>query len=239
MAITSSVIFTKDDSINDIIQEDFNILTILSRIPIPLGFGSGSIDNICRENGVPTDLFLLIVNFAISRSIDLSSVTSSSVLGLVEFLHNSHDYFLTYKYPHIRANLLNALDGNHSSINPVIVRFFDQYVCLVEKHFHYEESVLYPYIRSLVNGYKSPDYDIATFARNHERISDTLSDLKNIILQGYSTSIPYRMHDVVVDLFNCEEDLQIHTDIENHILVPLICRLESKQIDTTTSFECQ
>ena len=124
---------------------------------------------------------------------------------------------------------MNALDINHSDINPVIIRFFDQYVCLVKKHFYYEESVLYPYIKSLVNGVKCPDYDITTFARNHRKISDALSDLKNIILQGYSTSVPYRMHDVLVDLFDCEEDLQTHTEIENNILVPLILRLEKNR----------
>ena len=34
------------------------------------------------------------------------------------------------------------------------------------------------------------------------------------------------MYDVLVDIFTCEEDLNSHTDIENHILIPMISAIE-------------
>ncbi len=220
------VIFSKDDTLIDIIREDFNILPILSRFSITLGFGSRSIEDICRDNNIATDLFLLIINFIFSKKIDLDSVSLTSASGLVDFLQNSHDYFLSYKFPHIRNNLILALDKNHQEINPAIIRFFDEYVNEVANHFKYEETTVFPYIRSLTQDRHTTDYNINTFSKNHKEISDNLVELKNIILRAYKTAIPYRMYDVLVDLYNCDEDLRTHTDIENHILVPLIRRIE-------------
>ena len=59
-------------------------------------------------------------------------------------------------------------------------------------------------------------------------MENKLAELKNIILRYYSTLMPYRMYDVLVDLYNCEEDLKQHAQIEDHILVPLIKRLEEE-----------
>jgi hypothetical protein len=36
------------------------------------------------------------------------------------------------------------------------------------------------------------------------------------------------MYDVLVDLYNAEEDLESHSEIENHILIPLIALKELK-----------
>ena len=72
-------------------------------------------------------------------------------------------------------------------------------------------------------------YNIGIFSRKHDHeVENKLAELKNIILRYYSTLMPYRMYDVLVDLYNCEEDLKQHAQIEDHILVPLIKRLEEE-----------
>ncbi len=218
--------FTPHDSVIDLVKEDFNILPILSRFSIPLGVGNKTVAEVCEEAGIETHVFLLIINYLISGKIEPEYLSGSNAVGIVDFLHNSHDYFLSYKFPHIRNNLLSALDGNHSDINPAIVQFFDDYVELVRQHFHYEEDTVFPYIRALVQGEKS-NYRIDTFRRHHDdEIGRKLSELKNIILRFYTTSMPNRMYDVLVDIFNCEEDLGSHNDIENSILIPMISGLE-------------
>ena len=193
--------FEATDSMADLVRADYNILPLLSRFSIPLGFGNDTIGEICRKNDIDADTFLLIANFTLSNGIDHSIVTPVAALGIVDFLHNSHDYFISYKFPHIRSNLLNALD--------------------VKLHFEYEETTVFPYIRRLLSGEKS-DYKIDIFRKNHDEIGEKLSDLKNVILKYYTTSKPNLMYDVLVDIFNCEDDLDQHNDIENDILVPLI-----------------
>ncbi len=217
--------FTGADSLVDLVKEDFNILPILSRFSIPLGFGNKTIAEVCGESGIDVDIFLLIVNFILTGQIVSETPSDTAANGIVDFLHNSHDYFLTYKFPHIRANLLKALDCHHSDINPAIVRFFDSYIDQVRIHFAYEENTLFPYIRSMLAGERT-DYNIDIFRRHHDEVGEKLSDLKNIILRYYTTSMPNLMYDVLVDIFNCEEDLDTHSEIENFILVPMIAELE-------------
>lgn len=52
--------------------------------------------------------------------------------------------------------------------------------------------------------------------------------LKNIILRYYRTTVPNLMYDVLVDIYNCEEDLATHSDIENNLLIPMVYDLEKK-----------
>ena len=218
-------IFSPSDSVIDLVNADFNILPILSRFSIPLGFGSKSIGEVCKESCIDTDVFLLVVNYLLTGR--LSNIRTNHIKELVKFLHKSHDYFLGYKFPHIRSNLLAALDICHNDINPAIVKFFDGYVQQVKEHFEYEESTVFPYINGLVCGLERPGYNIECFSKHHDRVSEKLSELKNIILRYYSTSVPDRMYDVLVDIYNCQADLDGHNDIENNILIPLTSTLEN------------
>lgn len=220
---------TPQDSMVALVNEDFNILPILSRFSIPLGFGSKTICEVCRDAGIDTDTFLLIANFFLSGKTPQPKESIKSAVGIVDFLHNSHEYFLGYKFPHIRANLIAALDQNHSDINPAIVLFFDEYVKQVKRHFDYEETNVWPYIRSLQLPDSKSVYNIEIFSKHHDEIGEKLSDLKNIILRYYTTSMPNRMYDVLVDIYNCEEDLNSHADIENNILIPMISAIERQR----------
>lgn len=222
-------LFTAKDSVVDLIDYDYNVLTVLSRFSLPLGFADKSIGELCEESGINTDGFLLIINFLLSGEIDAGAMNRTRPSDVVYFLHNSHDYYLSYKLPHIRANLMAALDSRHNDINPIITKFFDDYTALVRSHFSYEETVVFPYVRSLDGGCRS-DYSIDVFRRQHDdEVEEKLSELKNIILRYYTTSTPFKMYDALADIYNCEEDLKSHARIENDILVPLISRIEKRK----------
>ena len=219
-------LFTAEDSVVDLIEYDYNVLTVLSRFSLPLGFGHKTIAELCEDSGINTEAFLLVVNFLLSGEIDQLTLPCVSPADVAYFLHNSHEYYLSYKLPHIRANLLAALDAGHSDINPIIIKFFDDYTSLVKQHFSYEEGVVFPYVRALASGTPT-DYSIDVFRRQHDdEIEEKLSELKNIILRYYSTSMPFKIYDALVDIYNCEQDLKSHAQIENDILVPMISRIE-------------
>lgn len=223
-----SRIFTAKDNVIDLINEDYNILPVLSRFSIPLGFGNKTIEDVCNNAGININVFLLVINYIISGNLDKSDLRHISATDLVDFLHNSHDYFLLYKFPHIRQNLLNALDDSYSDVNPMITRFFDEYVSQAYEHFEYEERVVFPYIRNLSTGEKS-NYSIEEFKKHHDELGEKLSDLKNVILRYYTTSMPNKMYDVLVDLFNCELDIKSHTIIEDELLTPMVADMECKK----------
>lgn len=216
---------TAHDTMAELIRRDYNVLPVISRFRIPLGVGNKKIAQVCEAAGVNTRVFLMVVNLMISSKVDISDMSKNDVLGIVDFLHNSHTYFIDYKFPHIRTNLQSALDPTHVDINPAIMQFFDDYVQQVKIHFSYEETTVFPYVKSLVNGDAS-DYRIDIFRKHHDEVAEKLTELKNIILLYYTTSTPDKMYDALVDIFNCEADLESHALIENNILVPAITAIE-------------
>lgn len=216
-----------DDVIIDIINDDYTILPLLSRFSIPLGVGNETLDGVCRRNAIDVKALLLVLNYIRTGIIDSSYINVVSPLEVVRFLKNSHDYFINYKFGHIRKNLIGALDLVSNSTNGLILKFFDTFVKKVEEHFQYEERKVFPYVEALVNGMKSA-YTIEIFERHHEEVGGALAELKNIILRYYRTTVPNLMYDVLVDIYNCEEDLATHSDIENNLLIPMVYDLEKK-----------
>lgn len=216
-----------DDVIIDIINDDYSILPLLSRFSIPLGLGNETLDDVCRRNAIDVKALLLVLNYIRTGIIDSSYVSVVSPLEVVRFLKNSHDYFINYKFGHIRKNLIAALDLESNSTNGLILKFFDTFVKKVEEHFQYEERKVFPYVDALVSGKKSA-YTIEIFQRHHEEVGGALAELKNIILRYYRTTAPNLMYDVLVDIYNCEEDLASHSDIENNLLIPMVYDLERK-----------
>ena len=139
----------------------------------------------------------------------------------MEFLQNSHDYFL--KYGHAYApDLASALEETHNDINPAIIAFFDSYLEEVRKHFAYEEKK-YSLIHTRACMRRAYKLQHKRIQKHHDEVGEKLTELKNIILQFYTTSQPNKMYDVLVDLYNAEEDLESHSEIENHILIPSYC----------------
>lgn len=221
--------FSADDSVVELIDSNYNVLTVLSRFSLPLGFGDKTIGELCEESDINPAGFLLIINFLLSGTIDNDLLRHVKPTDITYFLHNSHDYYLQYKFPHIRHNLVSALDESHGNINPIIMKFFDDYTELVKKHFSYEETVVFPYVKDIYEG-KASEYNIDVFRRTHDdEIEEKLSELKNIILRYYSTSKPFKMYDALADIYNCEEDLTSHANIENHILIPMTAVIERQK----------
>lgn len=216
-----------DDVIIDIINDDYTILPLLSRFSIPLGLGNETLNDVCRRNDIDVKALLLVLNYIRTGIIDSSYISVVSPLEVVRFLKNSHDYFINYKFGHIRKNLIAALDLETNPTNNLILKFFDSFVKKVEDHFRYEENTVFPYVENLVDGKKSA-YTIEIFERHHEEVVDALAELKNIILRYYRTTAPNLMYDVLVDIYNCEEDLASHSDIENNLLIPMVYNLERK-----------
>ncbi len=221
--------FSTSDSVVDLVNADYDILPVLSRFSLPLGFSNKTIGELCEASGINSDVFLLVINFLLTGEIDHSLLGKVQPLDVVTFLHNSHDYYLNFKFPHIRSNLTAALDPLHSSVNPVIIKYFDDYIRQVEAHFQYEENKLFPYVKALAEGKDTHCYKVDLFTRQHDHeVEEKLNELKNIILRYYTTSVPYKMYDVLVDIYNCEEDLEKHSQIEENILVPLLKDKEVK-----------
>lgn len=211
----------------ELVGQNYEILHLLSRFGMSLGFGDRTIAEVCSSYGVDTVTFLAIVNTMLDHSYTPSKDEGQiSVECFLKYLHNSHTYYLDFRLPEIRRKLIEAIDCCHSDIAFAIIKFFDEYVAEVRRHLEYEESQVFPYVRQLLEGNYQGSYSIDAFISQHDRIEEKLTELKNILLQYIPADYSYEFNGVLFDIFSCESDLASHNFVEDELFVPLVRRLE-------------
>lgn len=224
--------YNTDDRMSDLVCDRYPVLLIMSRFGISLGFGDKTIGEVCADNGVDTATFLAVVNT--HPSADTSADTDGiSIPALVSYLRNSHKYFLDFRLPSIRRQLLAAIDCSRSDVAFAIIRFFDEYVAEVHKHMDYEEQKVFPYVEALLAGSRPEGYSIDVFHRHHDQVEAKLAELKRIIIRYYPSGSSNELNSVLFDIFNCEKDLATHNDIEDRLFTPAIKLLEGDGTSNT------
>ena len=180
-------------------------------------------------NGVDCTTFLAVVNFLTEENNRMQDhVTGLSVSALMDYLQRAHSYFLDFQLPTIRRKLIKAIDfSSQNEVSFLILQFFDDYVGEVRKHMEYENEKVFTYVRGLLNGERSAQYNIGVFARHHDQVNAKLTELKNIIIKYYPANGDNQLLNATLfDIFSCEEDLASHNRVEDYLFVPAIMELE-------------
>lgn len=214
------------DKLRDLVREDSRLIMVIGRFGLPLGFGDTTVKEACEINGVDTQTLLETANYVSSREYYPERV---SLASLMEYLREAHEYFLNFKFPTIRRKLLEALDcSGGNDIALVILRFYDEYVTEVRRHMEYENDSVFVYVQNVIEGVLNRDYNIFTIASKHTSISYKLKELKDVIIQYYPQKNNYLLNDVLLDIIECEQDLDSHCNIEDRILVPAVSARETQ-----------
>ncbi|MDR1680907.1 MAG: hemerythrin domain-containing protein [Prevotellaceae bacterium] len=225
--------YKETDRLCDLITEHYKMLLVLSRFGIALGFGDKTIGEVCAENGVDTGTFLTVVDLLLDTDEILDfGRRHVSLEALVAYLQRSHDYFLSFRLPSIRAKLASALEAGNHDLAKAILHYFDEYVAEVHRHMAHEEQILFPYIQKVRSGKPRQRYSSAVFSKQHDQVEARLSELKNIIIKYYPVKSTNEISSVLFDIFACEQDLASHNAIENRLLVPAVQALEAQRKQT-------
>ena len=125
----------------------------------------------------------------------------------------------------------HIIDACGLKYGPMLGHFYDEYKQEVMRHIqYYEEEVVFPYIEALVNGQNTDSYKINEFQHNHTNIQDTLDDMMNILLKYLPGDIlPKERIEISYDIMELSDDLNRHSLIEEHILIPYVESLENAQ----------
>jgi regulator of cell morphogenesis and NO signaling len=220
--------YRESDAMSNLISENYPALLVMSRFGIALGFGEKSIGEVCRDNQVDANTFLAIINLMVSENrIIPSAGTEISVESLIDYLHNSHDYFLNYRLPEIREKLSKVLNEGENDLNKAVLEYFDKFVAEIKKHMLNEDKKVFPYVKSLLKTENKDKYNIS-FSKQHEQIESRLTEFKNILIKYYPAQSTNKMNGVLFDIFNCERDLASHNAVEEYLFLPAILALENK-----------
>lgn len=219
--------YESGDKMITLISDNYNLLQCLGGFGISLGFGDKTVSQVCEEQNVDTYTFLAIVNFTINGYRDIDNTDNLSISTLVQYLRASHEYFLNFQLPFIRKELVDALDEK-DNLARLIMRLYDEYAKAITSHMKHEEKTVFPYIEALLENKQVDNYDIDTYSKHHGQESTKLRELKTIIMKYLPSDGLHsnKLMATLYDIYNNEEWLLLHTEVEEQILIPAIKNLE-------------
>jgi regulator of cell morphogenesis and NO signaling len=223
--------YSGTDRMSDLVCDNYHLLLVMSRFGIALGFGDHSIEEVCHQSGVDTRTFLAVVNLICDEDHATADYEEISLDTFLNYLHSSHGYFLEYRLPDIRRKLVAAPSCGRADVEKAILQFYDTYADEVRKHMTYEEEVVFPYVRKLLdNACNTEDYNIETFHRRHDQIEAKLAELKNILIKYYpaTDTLNQELYGALFDIFLCEAELTSHNELENRLFIPAVAQLEKR-----------
>ena len=228
--------YEASDKMITLIRDNYNLLQSLGSFGISLGFGDKTVKQVCDDQNVDTNTFLAVVNFTINGYREMDDVSRLSVPTLLQYLKASHDYFIGFQLPFIRKELVDALDEN-DNLARLILKLYDEYSRSVTQHMKYEEKTVFPYVESLIAGKPMANYAIDMYSKHHGQESMKLRELKSIIIKYFpgDSLRNNQLSATLYDIYNNEEWLALHAEVEDKIFIPAIKCLEDKSRQSDVS----
>lgn len=222
-------LYEADDKMIDLIGDNYSMLQGLSAFGIRLGFGDKTVREVCREQDVDCYTFLMVVNFLINGYTPKESDEKISVKTILGYLQASHRYFIDFQLPSIRTKLEESLQKG-DGLATLILHLYDEYAHDIRLHMKYEEKTLFPYVEALLRGEQTSDYNVNIYSKHHSDTKGKFQELKNIIIKylPHNGLANNQLTATLYDIYNNEEWLLNHSNVEEILFVPAIRILEQK-----------
>lgn len=206
--------FTGRMKMADMIASNYDLILMLPRFGITLGFGEKTVKDVCREANVDENLFLTVCNIYSFDDFqpDDEEVARLEKHQIVEHLQASHRYYLDERLPHLQRHLDRVAEGAGNNSGEVLRHYFDDYRHEVEEHVRHEEKNLSSLESTLHN---------ANHMKSHDNIKDRLNDLTQIIYKYVpGKRLTEEMMELVFDILQLSRDIEKHAQIEELLLAP-------------------
>ena len=101
----------------------------------------------------------------------------------------------------------------------------------------YEEKTVFPYVESLIGGKPLANYAIDMYSKHHGQESSKLRELKSIIIKYFpgDSLRNNQLSATLYDIYNNEEWLALHAEVEDNIFIPAIRSLEERSRQSDVS----
>lgn len=229
------MILSKEMKVSDIVNDNPRLILMLEHLDIPLGLQDKSIEQVCRDNKINSQVFLTIGNLYNGHPPDKNFLfLQDEMKTILTYLEKNHKHYLEEQFP-----LMTSLIGEIVKVNihpeiALLEQFFNDYYKEVIEHLNYENQIVFPYVTMLqsqishgndISG--NSKYSIAEYQGHHDDIEEKLADLRNLLIKYLPShnDTPFRRR-LLFTLSELEFDLHIHSKIEESILVPMVEYME-------------
>jgi regulator of cell morphogenesis and NO signaling len=163
---------------------------------------------------------------------------------IVDYIQRTHIYYLEKKLPEIEQSIV-LLTGHYESQHPILLtlqNFFLHYVKDLSEHIRAEETSLLPYIGLLQDAVQSAngfsrfvlaqgEYSVDRFLSEHHDTEDELKDIRQTIRLYEPPDTNESLYRILLSqLQTFEQDLCVHAQIEEEVLIPKAKSLEKDLI---------
>lgn len=210
-----------------LIESDYRLLSVLSRLDIHLGFGDITVEDACRKYGLSTELFLMICSVYSFDEYEpvADSLSGDDVRRIIRYLRLSHAYYMNVQLPKIQQGVV-ALAGDCNDIQEkVLVKFFEELVAELDNHFEAEER-MFSDIESRIADPSAGSCAMPETDSVHDDIGDKIDDVKSIVIKYLPETCPTELRlDVLAEVYRLREDIRKHILIESKLLAPALKNL--------------
>lgn len=215
----------------DLILENPNLLLMLEHFGLETIVGGFTIAEYCAKYDVKPEIIITIINLYNGfHNIEISNFDKNDIEFIVKFLKNSHTYYLREKYPEIHELIKKIENKLQNQEIKLISQFFNEYFSEVAEHLEYEDKIVFPYIYSLLSKIqKNPSsFSVQEYQEHHTDIEYKLTELCNLLLKHIRLKdASYMKSKLLYSILELEQDLYVHSIIEDKILIPLVHSLEN------------
>ncbi len=221
--------------VSEMILENPYFMLMLEHFGIGLVVHEKTVEQICDENSISKGVFLTFANLFNGFDLFASDKPAiGDVPMIIRYLKTSHHYYLDEKLPKIRQYIRRMTELNGHPEMLLAEKFFNEYCNEITEHLNYENNLVYPYILDIQNylegGRPGPFvkyYSATDYREHHNDIEEKLTDLKNLLIKYLPQQDDQQVRrKLLFSLFELEYDLNIHSQIEDKILVPLVELME-------------
>lgn len=227
MAITSSSFVNPKMELHDLIEQNNRLLLLMEHFNTGFTVADMTIEEICNSKGINPLLFASLCNLYNGYDKQLfEPQTIDDFNQLIDFLENSHRYYLDEMYPEIKHFIKKLSEINDTADIKMLDKFFESYFLEVKKHLEYEQKKVFPLFRLICNGGSGiPDLKKSKKI-SHSDIETKLADLKNLLLKHIKlVDKDGAKRKLLSAIFEFQFDLTIHSIIEDKILMPSIMKI--------------
>ncbi len=223
--------------ISDMIFENPSLLIMIEHFGIGTVMNDKSVNQLCFENQINEKLFILIANLYNGFNPESTEeLEIKDIKTMISFLKQSHEFYLYEKIPEINSIIsrLKDITVERRMEIRLVEDFFNEYSMEVKEHLDYEDHIAFPYFWSLLDSEaigetKTLEFSVDEYQDHHTDIETKLNELKSLLVKHIPLNNERSLkRKLLLNLFELEFDLNVHSVIEELMLMPLIKRIENK-----------
>ena len=232
--------FTSSMKLAEVIQANFNLLSVTHRFGIKLGFGDKTVGQVCSHYDINTSFFIEIVNTYNDNSyFPQKHLQRFLVTEIIDYLRKTHQHYVSQSIP-FAEKLMNELtsDSQNPSEIKLIQKFFFEYKDELLKHLAWEENTVFPYALGIETAFlhgksiesalaQMKSFSMSTFLDEHDDIESKLNDIKTLFVKYIPPLANQDLcYKILRELWLLELDIANHARIEEKVLAPKVAEME-------------